>query len=58
MPNVVLDSTTADEHVLLLADLYWDWDEDTATGSASLDELKEAGAYVDPTTGKWTVPLP
>ena len=43
MPNVTLDSTTADEHVLLLADLYWDWDKDTGTGSASLDELKEAG---------------
>lgn len=58
MTNVTLDSTTADEHVLLLADLYWDWDEDTGTGSASLDELKEAGATVDPTTGKWSLPLP
>lgn len=58
MTNITLDSTTADEHVLLLADLYWDWDEDTGTGSATRDELAEAGAAVDPTTGLWTVPLP
>jgi len=52
MEIITLTENNADDYIMFLADMYWDYDTKTDTGYVELRELQRH-AVLNPTTNKW-----
>jgi len=57
MEIITLTESNADDYIMFLADMYWNYDPSTDTGSVELRELKRHAA-LNPNTGKWEAKKP